>query len=293
MNSMIHLAIIGGDERNAELIDTLINKDYYQLYLIGYDDYQSEFDRVTHMSLDQLENQYLDFILLPINGVSKDGGVKAVYAKETISLSPEWFEKTGKSTIILTGIMTDYLTEQVQRNNINCLEIMSRNDVAIKNAVPTAEGTVQLALETMDRTIHGAKTIVLGFGRVGYTVAHTFNQLHADVRVGVRKTEDIARAETINLEGFHLNQLDEAIQNCDLLINTIPALIITRDHLKKLNKNCLIIDLASKPGGVDFKAATEENLRAIHALGLPAKVAPKTAGQILAYTIDQMIRESN
>ena len=52
--------------------------------------------------------------------------------------------------------------------------------------------------------------------------------------------------------------------------------------LENMAKHTVIIDLASPPGGTDFALATEMGIKTIHALGLPGKVAPVTAGRILA-----------
>ena len=37
----------------------------------------------------------------------------------------------------------------------------------VANAVPTAEGAVQVAMEELPFTLHSARVLILGFGRVG------------------------------------------------------------------------------------------------------------------------------
>ena len=58
-----------------------------------------------------------------------------------------------------------------------------------------------------------------------------------------------------------------------------------QDMLKFINKQCIIIDLASKPGGVDFEEANKLGLVTNWALALPGKVAPKTAAKYIFETI--------
>ena len=53
----------------------------------------------------------------------------------------------------------------------------------------------------------------------------------------------------------------------------------------------LIIDLASKPGGTDFRYAEKRGIKALLAPSLPGIVAPKTAGQILANVLGQLIQD--
>ena len=55
--------------------------------------------------------------------------------------------------------------------------------------------------------------------------------------------------------------------------------------------NALVIDLASAPGGVDYEAAKRLSIKAVHALSLPGKAAPKSAGIIIKNAVYNMIRE--
>ena len=55
------------------------------------------------------------------------------------------------------------------------------------------------------------------------------------------------------------------------------------------NKNTLIIDVASKPGGVDFEYAKRNGYKVIHALGIPGKIAPRTAATYMKNIIEKYI----
>ena len=44
--------------------------------------------------------------------------------------------------------------------------------------------------------------------------------------------------------------------------------LFKKDELEKINNKSLIIDLASKPGGIDFKTADDLGLKTIHAFGI-------------------------
>ena len=77
----------------------------------------------------------------------------------------------------------------------------------------------------------------------------------------------------------------------DLVVNTVPARVLSEKELRDLKPGCLVIDLASKPGGVDFEAATRLGVRAIWALSLPGKVAPVSAGRAIKNTIYNMLSE--
>ena len=69
-------------------------------------------------------------------------------------------------------------------------------------------------------------------------------------------------------------------------------MIFDAHTLAKTASNALVIDLASMPGGVDFRAAERLGIKAIHALSLPGKVAPKTSGIIIKNAVYNIIREA-
>jgi dipicolinate synthase subunit A len=168
---------------------------------------------------------------------------------------------------------------------------MERDDIAIYNSIPTAEGTVMMAIQHTDITIHNANVAVLGLGRVGMTVARTFAALGANVKVGARESQHLARITEMSMKPFHTSNMIEELRDVDVCVNTIPDLVVTANVLTEMPMNTLIIDLASKPGGTDFRYAEKRGMKALLAPGLPGIVAPKTAGQILANVLAKLLQE--
>jgi dipicolinate synthase subunit A len=123
------------------------------------------------------------------------------------------------------------------------------------------------------------------------TLARTLQGLGAIVKAGVRREEAYARAVVMGFEPFYLPDLAREAGNIDLLFNTIPTMIVTAQVIAQLPLRACIIDLASKPGGTDFRYAEKRGIKALLAPGLPGIVAPKTAGRILADCLTQLILE--
>ena len=67
--------------------------------------------------------------------------------------------------------------------------------------------------------------------------------------------------------------------------------MIDRKILENVKSDCLVIDVASAPFGTDFATAYELGINAIQCPSLPGKVAPKTAGRIIADGIINMMKE--
>ncbi len=150
---------------------------------------------------------------------------------------------------------------------------------------------MQIALEEMGVTLHRARALVLGYGRVGKLTAHRLAALGARVTVAARGCEALAWAEAYGHDTLRLSRLSGGLGNYDLVINTVPSRVLDRALLSELKEGCLVIDLASKPGGVDFQGAAELGVRCVWALSLPGKVAPISAGAALRDTIYNMLRE--
>lgn len=292
MTTELTIAVLGGDARYLEMIRSLQCSANASVFAVGFEQISQSFTGGIQRELDDLDPQSLNAIILPIPGVGPDGQIATVFSDKSIQLSESWMDRLPKDCVVFTGITNDYLTDLCKKRNLRLVSLFDRDDVAIYNSIPTAEGAIMTAIKHTDFTIHGSKVVVLGFGRVGTSVASKFDALGADVHVGSIHDADIARISEMGMHAFFLESLPEVIKDSDILINTIPALVVKKAILEQLPTQTLIIDLASKPGGVDFDYAKKRGIQAIHALSLPGIVAPKTAGNILSVVIKQILTNS-
>jgi dipicolinate synthase subunit A len=284
----MHVAIVGGDARQLEVIRKLTELDA-KLSLIGFDQLAHSFTGATKMYIDEVDFSDLDAIILPVHGTNLEGKVDTIFSNEQIFFTEEMLLKTPKYCTVYSGISNSYLDSLMKTVNRKYVQLFERDDVAIYNSIPTAEGTIMIVIQHTDFTIHGSRVAVLGLGRVGMTVARTFAALGAKVKVGARRSEHIARITEMGLEPFHLQDLEKEVRDIDICINTIPSLVVTASVISKMPAHTLIIDLASKPGGTDFRYAEKRGIKALLAPGLPGVVAPKTAGQIIANVLSQLL----
>lgn len=283
------IAVIGGDARYLELIRKLQALPDVTIVLVGFDKLEQSFTGLKQSDLHEVQPADLDVIILPITGTDDSGNIETVFSDRPIQLTENWFEQLKKSSIIFTGIANDFLAEQTEKVGVELVPLLNRDDVAIYNSIPTAEGAIMMAIEHTDYTIHSSKVVVTGFGRVGHTIASKFSGLGADVSVAARDLSDLARINEMKLHPIPLDKLNNHLSDCDLLINTIPAPVIKQEAIEKLPAHTVIIDLASKPGGTDFDFANKRGIKAILAKSLPGVVAPRTAGKILANVIMQIL----
>ncbi|WP_408011015.1 dipicolinic acid synthetase subunit A [Pseudalkalibacillus sp. A8] len=288
----IKAAIIGGDARQLEVIRKLTALNA-SLYLVGFDQLDHGFTGATKMDLDDLPLGELDALILPVSGSGPGGEIDTIFSNKKIYFTEDILQKTKQSCTVFSGITNPYLTKCTSNANKKHIKLFERDDVAIYNAIPTVEGTIMMVIQHTDFTIHQSNLVVLGFGRVGFSVARTFANLGANVSVGARRSEHIARITEMGFKPFYLDDLENEVESIDVCINTIPAPIITSNVISKMPSHTLIIDLASKPGGTDFRFAEKRGIKALLAPGLPGIVAPKTAGKIIANVLTQLLMDES
>ncbi|HHY47362.1 MAG TPA: dipicolinate synthase subunit DpsA [Firmicutes bacterium] len=231
-------------------------------------------------------------IVVAMGGLDVGGKIRTLDPDVTVHVTEELLMAIGPGVPVLIGVARPRLKNLANKHGINLIEVAEIDEIAIANSIPTAEGAVQIAMEELPITIHGSNSFVMGFGRVGITMARVLIGLGAHTYVVARNPAQLARAEEMGAVAISMADIKEYIGLADVVFNTIPYIVLTEDILKCMKAGSLIIDLASDPGGTDFDAAAKLGIRAILALGLPGKVAPRTAGQILVRTVPGLIQRT-
>lgn len=284
------MAFVGGDARQIEVIQYAIELDATAV-LIGFDEWESDSAYIIQSELSPDALKDVDAVVLPVAGCDDLGMVGASYSTKEIRLTEEHFAALPRHCQVFTGIARRWLSEMCQKYGLSLIKLMELDEVAISNSIPTAEGAIKMAMEHTDITIHGSKTVVLGFGRCGVTLARVAAALGAKVKVGARKAADLARIHEMGLEPFSLSDMMKGVLDAEIIFNTIPVPVLTAGVLARVPKTSVIIDIASSPGGTDFRYAEKRGIKAFLAPSLPGIVAPKTAGQIIARTLCRMLWE--
>lgn len=285
-----HLVFVGGDARQLEVIAQVIENDA-SATLVGFSDLERQFTDTVHGELSASALAQADALVLPIAGMENDGTVDTKFSSTPIVLTQAHFQAMQSGTFVFTGIARSSLTQWCTESSLQLVKLMELDEVAISNSIPTAEGAIAIAMQETDITLHGAKTVVLGFGRCGQTLAHKLQAMGAIVRVCARMSSDLARADELCLRPYAMKYIEDAVRDADIVFNTIPSLVLTAGVLREMSRSCVIIDIASKPGGTDFRYAERRGMKALLAPSLPGLVAPKTAGRIIAASISRLLAD--
>lgn len=285
-----NLCVIGGDLRIVKLVEILVN-DGYTVYTYALEEAESlnQFEKVIQCKsmVDAIASS--NIVIGPIPLSSNKVDINTPFSKDNISIEELLAKLDGKKFI--AGSIGEEIIKLSENKNIEIIDLMQREELTVLNTISTAEGAIQIAMQETLSTIHGSNVLVLGFGRIGKILSKMLNGIGARVSCEARKESDIAWIKAYGYNPVHLNVLEEHIGEYDIIINTIPYVILDSDKLSKVKKDCLIVDLASNPGGVDREAARQIGIKTIWALALPGKVAPITSAEFLKETIYNIFKE--
>lgn len=290
-NKKKRLLFVGGDNRQMRAVNRAAESGMTVSVLGVSEETSIKMPDTVQLfdGLSECEKAY-DAVVLPLPYTTDVESVNSPLTKRKINIS-ELFGRLPQNTYVLAGKCDNYIRSLAESNSINLIDYFEREELRILNAIPTAEGAVQIAMQEVPYTIHSSRCLIIGNGRIGKILAKMLSGIGAEVSVAVRKRRDAAQAFSFGYRSLETSALYDRICEFDIIFNTVPSLILDSDLLSRTRRTSLVIDLASKPGGVDFEAARKLGIKVIWALSLPGKVAPNTAGDIIGKTILNILDE--
>lgn len=236
------------------------------------------------------EQNLFDCAVLPVRKSSYED--KIIVGDEELKYN----ELSGilrKGGIVFSGYTCPVLEEVCKSCGFSLINYLMREELVIANAVPTAEGAVELAINNLPITLFGAEAVISGYGRIGKLLGRYLTALGARVTVTCRKKSDMKLAEISGCKATDINDkkaLNLVLKNADVIFNTVPSEIFSPSDFFGSNKKILYIELASADG-ISAETAAKSGIRLITARGLPGKSAPVSAGRIIAEAIEGILAE--
>ncbi len=279
---MFHIksfGVIGGDKRQLYCARAIAD-DGFSVKVCGFEQCEDTMG-LENAALNEVLG-HSEAIILPVP-CSRDGGtVNAPFAAPALTFGKE------ENALLEGKPVFAGMKNRLPFPGGRVYDYAVREEFAVENAVPTGEGAIEIAMREYDGTIHGSACLVTGYGRIGRVLADMLAGLGARVTVSARNLRDMAFIRARGFEAVHSLSLSGRY---DIVFNTVPTLLLDACTLAKIAPGALVIDLASMPGGVDFEAAERLSIKAIHALSLPGKAAPKASGRIIKNAVYHIIRE--
>ncbi|MEG1875101.1 MAG: dipicolinate synthase subunit DpsA [Angelakisella sp.] len=242
------IAILGGDRRYLYLSEKVaaIGFNTYHLFA-SHDDLEGAAVKSGdyHTLLPQCQA-----IILPMP-VSRDGiRLNTPLWPEDILMS-DCFRYMTRNTTVIGGLVTSFVAAEASAAGIAITDLLETEELAVRNALPTAEGALQIAMEETPYTIFGSRCVIAGYGRISRLLARMLRDLGAEVTVTTRKSEHMAWIAAEGYKSCHTAKLCEVAADGDIFFNTVPSPVFTKAVLGRMRHDALVIDLASMPGGGD------------------------------------------
>jgi len=277
------ICILGGDMRQITVGKEFLDSGF-KVSVCGFDKLR-EFPAGINVKNDvksALKNS--DLVILPLPYSRDKINVSAPLSSKLIPIDS--LRDYGTDKIFFGGMLNG---ESFGKASYDYYE---NEELKVFNAIPTAEGALSIALNESTETIHGCKTAVIGFGRIGRILGNMLKKLDSDVTVIHRSNKDDAWCSAFGLSSANIRDLKSVLKDKKIIFNTVPFVLMTKEILLALRRDVIIIDLASAPGGIDYEEGKKQGLNVIKALSLPGKLSPVTAGKAIKKSICNIIYDN-
>ena len=270
MKNDTKIGVIGGDLRQLVTADELAAEGY-EVAVYGFDEYAGSYGMTTRCLSMEDAIRKADFIVLPLPYSVDKIHLNTPLSQSEIHLE-DIFAALNENQIVVGGKLDSIAENLATGKKVKLIDYYKREELTVSNAIITAEGAINIAMQELPTMLSNSKTLVMGYGRTGKILANKLYGLHTEVYVSARKHEDFAWIEAFGYKGIGYDDIEYYLGDFDVIFNTVPVLMLDESRLKKIRSNAVIIDLASNPGGVDFNAAKNLGKNVIWALSIPLKV---------------------
>lgn len=274
------LVLIGGDARSRYL-NTYFLQQGFSTYCFGID---SAIDRAELLGVLRSN---MAAVVLPLPA-TRDGKTVNIPLTGDVLPFEELCAMLPCGTVVFGGMFPMQISEQFFKKGIRAVDYYDE-EVVLQNAVLTAEGAMQVLQAQSDQPLSRLHIVIAGYGRVGRAIAKALKGQACTPTVAARRAAVRREALADGCTVVSVAELQENPAEFDILINTVPARLFSAETLQKTKPGVLLLEIASAPFGIDFKAAETLGRKAVNAQSLPGKTAPQAAAVILGEKIKSLL----
>lgn len=264
----MNICLIGNSKRTEVLYENLINSGYQVVIF-----------RATDELPDEIKS---DWVILP---------VPTITAQRNLNLSGE--EITMQDLMARINTDTPIISCNYNSSSHKIIDLNKQELFTYLNAIPTAEGAIEIAIRESDKSLAYSSALITGFGHVGKVLADRLKGLFGSVTIAARSDRDLSYAQALGYDTANIYKLYKNIHKFDVIFQTVPSMVLDKKVIGNMKEDSFVIELSSASIGTDFLFAEKTGRRIAHAPALPTKVAPKTAGEILTKSVLSIIVNEN
>lgn len=280
----MNISIIGGDLRIIRLAQMYAKEN--KLYTYGIEKYFEENNLETNIKICKSLEECIENATIVISSIplTKDNRfLNAPFAKENIEIK-NILKKLHNKKIVAGNIPKEFYVEGVEP-----VDLLKSEKLSILNSIPTVEGTIKIVINEREETIHESNILICGFGRIGKIMCDRFKSLGANIYCTARKEEDLTWIREHGYIPLIYSEIKKYAHKIDIVINTVPSIVLDEKEIDNFNKNVLMIDVASNPGGINKEYAKRKGIKIITALQIPGKEMPTTAAKYIKELINEKV----
>lgn len=277
--------ILGGDQRQLYLARS-IAADGYPVYISCLEEGEGA-EKLPSVELEELPSR-CSTVILPLPATRDGKYLNTALSRKKVPLDDR-FAALFLTKTVYGGMMEKLFESSEVWESVTAYDYYAREELMVGNAFLTAEGAVGVAIQEYEGALNGSRCLVTGFGRIGKALCLALRGLGAQVDCCARKSQDLTAIRALGCRPLQYREIREAY---DVVFNTVPARVLTAQPLSRQRPGTLILELASRPGGVDLEAARRLGLRVKDVPSIPGRMSPKTSGELIKETVYNMMEEN-
>ncbi|MBR6917936.1 MAG: hypothetical protein IKN38_07100 [Clostridia bacterium] len=280
------IVVFGGDARQIASSLYLKNKGY-DVSIFAIDKKILEVYGAQDLAARELIRS--DAVIFPLP-FSRDGeNINCPFTSTRYDIS-DVFRTLDKRTRVFCGMASGFHKRMAREYGLELIDYYEREELQIKNAVPTAEGAILTFMNRKEITVFGSECTVCGYGKIGKCLADRLKSFGAHVTVASRSETSVAAAQSFGIDTVSIDEFINGRPYCgDCIFNTVPCNIFNDDFVCGMGQNAMYIELASFPYGMSESCAEKLGERYVAAPSLPGRTAPLSSGKIIAETVCNLL----
>ena len=160
-----NIAIIGGDLRNVNLAK-MFAKDGIEVYTYGMEKAKDINKNITICAnIDEIiaKNQ---IIIGPIPLSKNKQELHMPFCEKSIEIK-KICDKISSKKVFISGNIDEQYVTMLEEKGVKVIDLFQREELAILNAISTAEAAISIAVQETLSTLHNTNILVMGFGKIG------------------------------------------------------------------------------------------------------------------------------
>ncbi len=282
------MTVLGGDLRQCYLAEYMytLGHDVICYGTVPFPFSQADKIPVSDNLMKALSHARL--ILGPVP-FSKDGVHINQSGPSALSLS-DLQSRLRPGQLLIGGSFPSSFADSLSESQISLLDVMREEDFLQKNAALTAEGLLATLIAETPFSLRGRKLLLLGYGRCGTEICRILAPFSMEITVCDHNEAALLRAGRSQFAAKKPWELTDDAMDFDLIVNTVPAKVLTDVQLNGLHRRCILFDIASTPFGFDEKLLAQKKCRLVRCPGIPGRILPQAAGELLGRTISERMQ---